>query len=207
MASAANGPDHPDRHMICIRCGQTNPDQANYCEKCNAALPKVASERPPGQGSTIAIEEGYQFLKPQKSYVTAPMFELTARAWEFLEHGASGEPVMAAYDAFKAGIDDFERVALPHMMAGLENLSAQHKEDTYPKQMRYLLHRGMALMREGFELMERFKTSYDREDMRNSVFKLQEGNDYLGTALEFNAEMQTLTLKVLDDINKRLSRR
>lgn len=40
--------------MVCIKCGHENPDNVNYCQKCNALLPKLsAGYKPPPPQKTI----------------------------------------------------------------------------------------------------------------------------------------------------------
>jgi hypothetical protein len=191
--------------MICIRCGHANHDSNNYCEKCNAHLPKMAGQGAPGGDSILSVEEGYTYITPQKHYQTEYIVNLTDRASEYLNEGASGEPLLEAYNIVKARWEELEQNQLPDMFEGLKSLSSQQPEDTYPKQMKYLLHKGANIFREGIEQFESFIQTGSTDTLTEACHKLVEGNDYFCLAAEFNAQMEAITRPMLEAIERSLA--
>lgn len=188
--------------MICVRCGHSNPEGNNYCEKCNQHLVKMA---PAGADRTsLIVEEGYKYLAPQKSYPTKYLFDLTCRAKEYLEDDASGDPMLEAFHVIKIRLAEFEGTALPAIMEGLKSINLQYPTDDYPKQMAYLLNKGVALYHEGVALFESFIESGKNEEMVNGITKMQEGNDYVGVAEEFSGQVSELVGNIIAKIDRKL---
>lgn len=168
--------------MICMKCGQMNPDSLNFCQKCNATLMKVA---PTGASSSVIdVEEGKEYLTPQKSYPTEFLYNLTCRAYEYIHHGASGDPLLEAYDVVRTRLEEFENEALPTILEHMQFERQEYPEDDYARQMLYLLNKGVALYREGCAMMDEFIETGETPTLIEAVRRMQDGNDNLGLATE-----------------------
>ncbi len=179
--------------MICIKCGHSNPGGLNFCQRCNAHLVKMGPVG--GVASAIDIEEGKSYLTPQRSYPTEYMYNLTCRAYEYVQEGASGDPLLEAYEVVRSSIEAFECDGLPAMMASFEEEKLDLPEDDYSRQMIYLMNRGVSLFHEGFDFMDRFIQSGENPTLVEAIARMQEANDYLGLA----RELATLRSQKVDD--------
>lgn len=168
--------------MICIKCGHSNPDSLNYCEKCNAHLVKMAFASAPT--SSIEVEEGKSYLSPQRSYPTEHLYNLTCRAVEYVDQGASGDPLLEAYKIVQERMDEFETESLPALLQAYQSEKVDVPEDDYSSQMIYLLKIGVAKYREGFAMMDQFIASGENATLIQAVHTMQYGNDHLGLAGE-----------------------
>ncbi len=181
---------------ICIKCGHTNADHMNYCEKCNAVLFKMATGA--GPDTSMELEEGREYLVPQRSYPTEHLYNLTCRAYEYIHHEAPGEPLLEAYQVVKEKLDVMEHEQLPAQLDHLKELANDDPEDEYSRQVMYLLKKGVALYREGCTMMDQFVESGDTQTLIDAVTKMQEGNDNLGLALEIGQTREGLIHQELE---------
>jgi len=172
--------------VLCFRCGNANPPNLNYCGRCNAVLPRLemddASLAPP----LLDLEEGRQYLVPTQSFPTEYLYQLTCRAYEYVHEEASGTPLLEAYELVRSKIDAFDANELPGLIERLQN--EKKPDDDYSSQMIYLLTRGVATMREGFELMDAFVENGDVETLRAALARMQQGNDHLGLGKRLSSE-------------------
>lgn len=183
--------------MICVKCGHTNAGGGNYCQKCNAVLFKMAGSMAPT--SSIDVEEGKSYLTPQRSYPTEYLYNLSWRAYEYIHEGASGEPLLEAYQVVRSRIEQFETDGLPALQQDFELEKVELPDDDFSRQMIYLLNKGVGLYREGFDLMEQFIESGDNQTLIQAVTRMQEGNDHLGLAGELS-QMRSDAIEV--ELNK-----
>jgi hypothetical protein len=183
--------------MICIKCGHANPGGLNYCQKCNAYLVKMAGAS--SMTSSIDVEEGKSYLTPQRSYPTEYLYNLTCRAYEYVHEGASGDPLLEAYQVVRGRMDEFEAEGLPALLTEFENEKLELPEDDYSRQMIYLLNKGVALYREGFDMFDGFIESGESQTLIDAVTRMQEGNDHLGLAGEL---AQLRTQKIDEELAK-----
>lgn len=171
--------------MICIRCGHTNPGGMNFCQKCNAHLAKIPGMS--GVASSIELEEGRTYLTPHRSYPTEYLYNLTCRAYDYIHMGASGDPLLEAYEIVRTRLEDFENNGMPRLIEGFEYEKQELPNDEYAVQMIYLLNKGVAMYHEGFDMMDGFIKSGEEKELIEAVTRLQEANDYLGLAGELAA--------------------
>lgn len=167
--------------MICVRCGNPNPPGSNYCSRCHAVLPRIDSGEP---SSSFAIEDGREYLVPERSYPTEHVYHLTCRAWEYIHQEAPGEPLLEAFEVVRGALDRFESEDLPDLLVRFEEGRAKEPDDDYWTQLPYLMKRGITMMREGFARMETFVGDGDVDTLKSAVERIQEGNDHLGLARE-----------------------
>lgn len=168
--------------MFCFHCGHQNEPHANFCADCSARLPRMDRDREPGP--TLEVEDGREYVVPQRSFPTQYLYDLTCRAYEYIHQEAPGEPLVHAWYVVQAALETFEEEDLPALLARLREEKAKAPEDDYWTQMPYLLNRGVQLMHEGFERMEAFLECGDVEVLKDAVTRMQEGNDSLGLARE-----------------------
>ncbi|MBM3465448.1 MAG: hypothetical protein FJX76_25425 [Armatimonadetes bacterium] len=185
--------------MICIKCGHSNPDNLNYCEKCNAYIFKMAAGG--AASSMMELEEGKEYLVPQRSYPTEYLYNLTCRAYEYIHEEASGDPLLEAYQVVKARLDDLEFNSLPNAIASLQAERAEEPEDDYPRQVTYLLTKGVSLYREGGALFDQFVENGENQVLIDAITRMQEGNDNLGLALEMGQAREQL---IQEELNRRV---
>jgi hypothetical protein len=170
--------------MLCIRCGHDNPDGTNFCTKCNAKMLQMAPSGTPGGRSVLELDEHTTYLTPDRRYVTEYMYNLTCRAYEYLHVGESGEPLLEAYQFVKSKIDELEQVGMPEMIAQLQAERSDDPENEYPKQVLYLLNKGITLYREGFGMFDSFVQSGEDQVLIDSIHKMQDANDNLCLAYQ-----------------------
>lgn len=185
--------------MICIKCGHANPDHLNYCEKCNAYIFKMGA----GQGaapSVIDLEEGKQYFVPERSYPTEYLYNLTCRAYEYIHENAPGEPLLEAYEVVRTKLDEMEEQSLPGVLEGLNHQRLEDPEDDFPRQMAYLINKGVLLYREGTALMDEFIANGENSVLIDAVTRMQEGNDNFGLALEMGQAREML---IAEELNRR----
>lgn len=170
--------------MLCIRCGFDNKEGSNYCSKCNAKILTMAPSGAPGAASAVELDENTNYLTPQQRFVTEYVFNLTNRAYEYLHLGEPGEPLLEAFQVVKHNVDDFEQNKYPDILQDLKNERSDYPDDEYPKQVLYLLSKGLSLYREGIGMFESFIASGDEPTLIESVHKMQDANDNLCLAYQ-----------------------
>lgn len=170
--------------MLCIRCGYDNKEGTNYCSKCNAKMLTMAPTGVPGAGSAVELDENTTYLTPQQRFVTEYMFDLTSRAYEYLHLGEPGEPLLEAYQVVRQRVDDFEKTQFPEILADLQNQRSDSPDEEYPKQVIYLINKGLSLYREGFGLFDSFVASGDEPTLIDAIHKMQDANDNLCLAYQ-----------------------
>lgn len=168
--------------MFCFRCGMANEPRNNYCVNCHAVLPRMDSDVTPS--STLDLEDGREYVVPQRSFPTKYLYDLTCRAYEYIHHEAPGEPLLEAYGIVRNALERFEAHDLPTLLQKMLEEKRKDPEDDYWTQMPFLLNRGTKMMHEGFVMMDSFIESGDPDTLKAAVEKMQEGNDNLGLARE-----------------------
>lgn len=185
--------------MLCVRCGYDNKEGTNYCSKCNAKMLAMAPTGIPGSGSAVEMDENTTYLTPQQRFVTEFIFNLSNRAYEYLHLGEPGEPLLEAFEVVKQRVDEFENNAMPDILADLQKQRSEYPEEEYPRQVLYLVNKGVSLYREGIAMFESFVASGDETTLLDAVHKMQDANDNVCLAYQ----MVGLRNKVLEeDIRK-----
>lgn len=170
--------------MLCIRCGEANPPGSNFCSKCNAKLLQMAPTGTPGGSAVLEVDENTEYLTPKQRYVTEHLYNLTCRAYEYLHQGEPGDPLLEAYNIVKAKLLEFEEASLPEIMAQLQAERQEDPEDDYPKQILYLLNKGISLYKEGTGMFDSFVESGEEPVLVDAVTRMQDGNDNICLAYE-----------------------
>ncbi|MEW6278200.1 MAG: zinc ribbon domain-containing protein [Candidatus Eremiobacterota bacterium] len=178
--------------MLCIRCGHDNEAGSNFCEKCNAKLLQMAPTGAPGAASVLEVDEHTEYLVPDQRYVTQHLYNLTWRAYEYLHQDGPGEALLEAYQIVRAKLDEFEADAMPEMMAQFQAERQRDPEDDYPKQLIYLMNKGISLYREGATMFDSFVQSGEEPVLIEAVHRMQDGNDNIGLAYSLIAARQQI---------------
>jgi len=172
--------------MLCLRCGHDSPPFSNCCARCNAVLPRM--ELMDGTSHTLDVEDGREYVVPQRSFPTRYLHDLTCRAYEYIHLEAPGEPLLEALTVVRSALEHFRAHDLPKMLARMREEKRKSPHEDYWTQMPYLLNRGVQLMQQGFDTMESFVDSGDVETLKVAIAQMQEGNDNLGQARELALE-------------------
>ncbi len=170
--------------MLCIRCGYDNREGTNYCSKCNAKMLAMAPVGVPGGTGGLEMDENTTYITPQQRFVTEYIFNLSNRAYEYLHLGEPGEPLLEAFEVVKQKVDEFEFNAMPDILNDLKAERNDDPDNEYPKQVLYLVNKGVALYREGIAQFESFVASGDEPTLVEAVHKMQDANDNLCLAYQ-----------------------
>jgi hypothetical protein len=144
----------------------------------------MAPSGAPGAASAVELDENTHYLTPERRFVTEYLFDLTNRAYEYLHLGEPGEPLLEAFQVVKQRVDDFEHNKYPDILETFVNERNDFPEDEYPKQVLYLLNKGLNMYREGIAQFESFIASGDEPTLIESVTKMQDANDNLCLAYQ-----------------------
>lgn len=170
--------------MMCVKCGTTNPPGTKYCEKCNAMIFSTASES--SASSVVDVEEGQEYLTPEKDYECNWLAELMYITKVYLEGEADMEEVIDVYESLLELHAHYEDKELPDFLNELDSWRHDPLGKEYSRQMTYLLTKGFQLMGEGLQMVKGFIANpKDRENLRNGLIKLQDCANQIGLAEEF----------------------
>lgn len=172
--------------MLCLRCGHVNPPRTKHCARCSAMLPRMDFDE--GPTSTLVVEDGRDYVLPQRSFPTRYMYDLTCRAYEYIHLEAPGEPLLEAYEVVRSAIERFEAEDMPKLLERMGDEKRKEPDDDFWTQVPYLLNRGSTMLHEGFALMDEFIGTGDVETLKAAVERMQEGNDNFGLARELGLE-------------------
>ncbi len=189
--------------MLCVACGHDNVGSGKYCEKCNAVLPQMAPSGVPGSESTLDLDEDTEYPVPQGRYVSEVMHTLAWAAHEFLEEEGDLDTLLDAIEDVKARFADF-KTKIPTILENLANSQAAVPDDPYPKQMRYLNNKGVALYEEGLALIDKFvadleEDKADGDTLIDGITKVLDGNDYFCLCIEMTAGRVQAIQEVLNE--------
>ncbi len=168
--------------MLCLRCGHDSPPHSHYCARCSAILPRM--ELNDGRGHTLDVEDGREYVVPQRSFPTRYLYDLTCRAHDYIHLEAPGEPLLEARDVVRNALENFRATELPGILDRMREERIKAPHDDYWTQMPYLIQQGLQLMDQGFRTMEDFVQSGEVGTLKAAIAQLQEGNDHLGQARE-----------------------
>ncbi|MEW6279291.1 MAG: zinc ribbon domain-containing protein [Candidatus Eremiobacterota bacterium] len=173
--------------MDCAYCNHANPDQARYCGGCQARLPEnVASQR----SLCLELDDQTEYLTPQRTYATEYLQDLSFAAYACLEYGEPLEPLLECYEGVRTRMERFELQVAPAWLSNLYSEQRERPQDSYPRQMSYLIRMGIHLYRNGFDLFEEFRADPQEDLLLEAIRRMQEGNDHLGLAHELLAIRQ-----------------
>lgn len=198
--------------MLCVRCGQDNPEGAKYCSKCNAMMPQAAPEGLPGQDSTLELDEQAEYPVPEQRYENAVLQELAWAAHDVLEEEGEIGPVVEAYEVF---LNDYAQFAqyLPRLQEMYyKQKNALGEDDRFATKANYLLTKAQMFYEKGTEQIDKFLDAWendepDPDDLRNGVRSLLDCNDHLAVALQLNTARMVTLAETLDVINAKLGKR
>jgi len=175
--------------IACFKCGHENDDGQKYCKSCTALLPQMA---PAGSaGGNLDLDEDTEYIKPTEHF---PSTEMLALAWslhDFLEEGAEIEPFLDVYEVIKARLENYNQNLHQESLEYITNDRNIDPDDSYPKQIQYLIVRGSALAEEGISLVEKFLDALDQdqilaEEGKDGVAKIVQANDHFLLALHMS---------------------
>lgn len=149
--------------MICIKCGAQNPNDARYCNNCNAMLPKMADsyeeEAPP-------IHDRYNQLKNAGEKVKSG--EWTAD--EFIEF------VEGIYHVLTGISQDIREIDIP------PESTSEFEEELA------IGFEGISLYEQGIQEMLGFIQTKDPVHIDSGLAMIRQGNDRINQAMHINRQ-------------------
>lgn len=188
--------------MLCLRCGHDSPPGSNFCQKCNAKLLQVAPTGDPMPTSTLEFDDKTHYMSADR-YVTEHIYNLTCRAAEYLHQGASGEPLLEAFQVCKTKLEEF-KAFMPEFITQLQQERANHPEYDFAAQILYQVNHGLGLFEQGASMFEVFAEDGDDDLLVQAVTSMQDGNDHLCLANELIQTRAVLFQKMVDETQKLL---
>lgn len=170
--------------MLCVKCGHDNPSGAKYCGKCNAMMIQTAPEST--TSSIIDVEEGMDYLSPQKNYDCQWLSDFAEVVNKYLNQEVEHSEVKRVYGNVKRIYESFDNQELPDFLNELDGWRNTELGKEYSRQMTYLLTKGFQLMGEGLEILRSFIENPEQQDSLGSgMERLQDGVNQIGLAEEF----------------------
>ncbi len=174
--------------IACFKCGHENPDGQKFCT-CGALLPQMA---PSGSGgSSLDLDEDTDYIKPTEHFPSAEMLAMAWALHDFLEEEGELEPFLEVYDGVKARLENYNKNLHQESLEFITNDRNIDPEDTYPKQIQYLIVRGSQLSEEGIGMVEKFLDALDEDRLegesgKEGVAKIVQANDHFLLALHMS---------------------
>lgn len=174
--------------ITCFKCGQQNQDGSKYCT-CGVLLPQMA---PSGSGGgSLDLDEDTEYIKPTEHFPSAEMLALAWALHDFLEEGADIESFLEVYETIKERLENYNQNLHQESLEFIMNDRNIDPDDSYPKQIQYLIVRGSSLAEEGIASVERFLDALDEdriqaEDGKDGVAKIVQANDHFLLALHMS---------------------
>ncbi|MBM3461350.1 MAG: zinc ribbon domain-containing protein [Armatimonadetes bacterium] len=153
--------------MICVKCGQQNPGGYNYCQRCNAMLPKVAHAAEPSEvAAQQKVNERYMQLKEAGDKVV------------------SGEWTVEAYSSFLDGIarilaqkeQDIRDIEIPE--EALEDFREELEVG----------FQGIEMYNQGIANMRLFLDDREPSHIQEGLELVREGNEMINEAMRINRD-------------------
>lgn len=174
--------------IACFKCGHENPDGQKFCS-CGALLPQMA---PSGSAtSSIDLDEDTNYIKPTEHFPSAEMLAMAWALHDFLEEEGELEPFLEVYEGVKERLENYNTNLHQSSLEFIANDRSIDPEDTYPKQVQYLIVRGSQLSEEGIALVEKFLDALDQDRLegetgKEGVAKIVQANDHFLLALHMS---------------------
>ncbi|MBS2040129.1 hypothetical protein JST97_34395 [bacterium] len=174
--------------IACFKCGHENPDGQKFCT-CGAMLPQMA---PSGSAtSSIDLDEDTNYIKPTEHFPSAEMLAMAWALHDFLEEEGELEPFLEVYEGVKERLENYNTNLHQQSLEFIANDRSIDPEDTYPKQVQYLIVRGSQLSEEGITLVEKFLDALDQDRLegetgKEGVAKIVQANDHFLLALHMS---------------------
>lgn len=174
----------------CVKCGTDNTAGQKYCSQCGAVIPQMAPTGDPTVRSGLDLDENTEYLTPTSRYSNEELSNMAWAAHDWLVEGAELEPFIESYQVVKQNFLNFQGNELHTMEELLSNERQVYPDDPYPKQMTYLLRKGVQHYEEGIGLVEHYLTALDSEagaddeELKRGINRLLDGNDHFCLAME-----------------------
>lgn len=169
--------------MLCLSCHQENPVTQRFCLHCQARLPWV----PPDTGPGLELEEGTEYLTPDRHYANEYLAEFQLSAFAYLDGLVELNELLAHYRGLALRLEHFIRSEVPSWLARLATEQLEWPAYLYPSQMSYLLRKGCFDTRAGMSCLEAFRDEPDEERLLLALRMLQTGHDHFALAWELLA--------------------
>lgn len=162
----------------CIKCGHKNPESANYCQKCNALLPKIsAGYKPPPPQKVIGrfnqfkdavenIKNKKWSVKDLKKFLDDISKNLDIRAREIKEVEIPSEIAAEFKDELAIGFDGINLYenGMKELYSYLENQNLEH------------LDKGLELIKEGNDkINEAIKINRENREKLEELYDAEGG--------------------------------
>jgi hypothetical protein len=142
-------------------------------------------------GSSLDLDEDTDYIKPTEHFPSAEMLAMAWALHDFLEEEGELEPFLEVYDGVKARLENYNKNLHQESLEFITNDRNIDPDDTYPKQIQYLIVRGSQLSEEGIALVERFLDALDEDRLegetgKEGVAKIVQANDHFLLALHMS---------------------
>ncbi len=148
--------------MICLKCGEDNPEQQMYCLVCGKRLPDVSLitvMKVPTTEDTLLREVIENLNDLKEGNLSPDDFSVL-----MTKHFHAFEDALATVQT-EAQIDDYESYSPDEMRSG---------------------YQGFELWMEGLADLSMFAETFDEEYSVSGIRKITEGNDYVNKAIYYN---------------------
>lgn len=172
--------------MFCVKCGQENSGANKYCIKCNAVLLQMAPETT--VTSAINVEEGVEYLLPEKDYECVWFSDFVGTVNSYLEGETDLDEVKRVYGNIKSICESFDHMELPGFLHELEGLRETEFGGEYSRQLNYLINKGVQLITDGLQMVGASLDDLDPEHteaVQKGLDIIQDGINQLGLSEEF----------------------
>jgi len=150
--------------ILCLRCGEPNPPDENYCLKCGATLPKLAYSI--DMASVEKVDDRYRRFVEAAEMVKAGEWSIDEFA-EFMEE---------TYDRLRSIEEEIEEVPIS------EDIMEDFEEELD------VGFAGVKLYNEGMEEMMEYIDDEDPTHLDIGLRKIYEGNELIHRARIINRE-------------------
>lgn len=149
--------------MLCLMCGQDNPEGAGFCSNCKAVIPKtnIVSSAPPP-----IVNRRYMLIKTACDKVRSGEWDLNK----------FGEFVYEVKQSLLEKVEEIKDIGIPEeaMDEFVEELETGYT--------------GVELYLRGVELLILFLSEQKAEHLDQGIVLIAEGNDKINEAMRINRE-------------------
>jgi len=150
--------------LICVKCGHSNPPNQNFCEKCNASLPKIVEQSK--IEVPLRVNERFNQLKEAGDKVLSGEWTVEQFA-EFLEH---------IYQILVQKEQEIREIEIP-----------QETFDDFRDELETGFA-GIELYNQGLAEMNAYVQDLNSEHIEYGLQLVNEGNEKINEAMRINRE-------------------
>jgi hypothetical protein len=152
--------------LICVKCGHQNAGGQNYCQHCNAILPKISQAVPEATAAPQKVNERYLQLKDAGDKVVSG-------AWTVEEYGVFLENISKILTQKEQEIREIE-------------IPPEAVEDF--REELEVGFAGIDLYNQGVSIMKLFLEDGEPSHIEEGLELIREGNEMINEAMRINRE-------------------